>query len=442
MQAEKLVLDDVIIKSPGYQVKEAILKILYNKDIKTISAKVASQYLDIFAGDIGFHPDKVKPYLRDSSKSPIGTADFREKLVSKLEKGYDEIVLSEKKQIAKLVESVYNNCNSYDQQNDQKILEKLKRLCEDFDLQVELAKVYRALSYNLYKSKKTILKSCEYLQLAVVILNNHPAPETLITCLSELGLYYIFDRKYDLAEEVLSRAASLISEHNHGIPDEVKYFVTYRRGVLYSENNNFEPARRMFFNALGLDIPDIEKANLFMNIGVTFKRSKQFGEALIYYEMALVHTKDVYMQGVIYNNIADLYRMIGKLDDAESYVIKAFDCLKENNDLNKKLIYTLTLIEINYDKGNREQVLDLVNQVLFDDMEVHKKYILFAIDVILKLAMDHDDGELLHLLEKAIVKNLKKFTKDTAYSDMLKQRFADVYLYFNYGGEFHEKAIT
>jgi len=441
MESDKLSLKDIEIKSPGLQVKEAILRIKYNVDIKKVNIRVVSKYLSMFADEIGYYPQSMKQCLKDSASVKI-SEPFKEKLRKNLNIGYDDIVLSDRQQIEKYANTIYENYKIYGDGNDFEMLNKVRLLCSEHKLIILIAKICRVIAYNLYTSKKPIIQSCEYLHHAIsILIENCNDIECIIDCYSDLGLYYFLESKHELAEEVFLKAFELIYQVKYDIDKDILYYLYYRRGILYSELNKLDLAKQMFFEALKYSDSSVEKGKTLMNIGIAYKKEKQYKEAIKYYDEALKYVIDKYSQSIIYNNKAELYKKLDDLDKAEQYIRMALECIKDCEDDIKYLIYSLTSIEIDYKKGYREKAIDSIKRILYDDKYTHKKYVLLSIDTILDIAIKNNDTTILRYIEKALIIKLKKYNSDNTFSGDLKQRYADLYLYYNHGGDFFEKEV-
>ncbi|QUE86290.1 tetratricopeptide repeat protein [Exiguobacterium alkaliphilum] len=92
-------------------------------------------------------------------------------------------------------------------------------------------------------------------------------------------------------------------------------------------------------------------------IGLSYKRRKRYSDALSHYQKAIkvisaTDLKNYY--GMLYNNMGEIYSLLGDQDKALQYFIESFEY---KIDIRSKLYSVLSLIEVNSNQENEEGVL-------------------------------------------------------------------------------------
>lgn len=382
----KLKLKDIKIKSPGKQIKERILE--------------QFESIEEFAQLVDLYPNSLQRYLR-SRKIPNS---FKVKLVNVLNKGYDEIVLSENQQVRRLVESISENIEVYKGKNDIKILGRLKDLSIERNMVLETAKMNRNISLYYY-DKEDISFAIEYMRLAISGIENNYS--FLVSCISLLGLMYFFKHNYSKSKEVLEEAEEFLPKIND---NKILFYYYYRRGILYScmyekEPDKLEMAKEMFIKSLNFAKEKFELGNSIMNIGIVYKKQNAFEKAIRYYYKALKIFDDDFNRSVIYNNLADGYKVIGKYEEALYYIKKAFGCL-DDKSIVKSFIYYQTYVQIKMFKGESKEIIEKLKELLakVDDFFIYSQSIFRGIETIIDYGKVYENTIVLKELDDLIVK--------------------------------------
>lgn len=93
-------------------------------------------------------------------------------------------------------------------------------------------------------------------------------------------------------------------------------------------------------------------------IGLSFKRRKRYTDALAHYEKAtkVAGATDLKnYNGMLYNNMGDIYFLIGNQEKALEYFLESFEY---KVDVKSKLYSVMSLIEVNSEKKNVEGVME------------------------------------------------------------------------------------
>lgn len=383
---QKFNFDDIKIKSPREQIKESILE----------------QYdsLDEFAELVNLYPDSLRRYLR-STKLPNS---FRLKLVNQLNKGYDEIVLSEEQQLKKLVDIIYKNIEVYKDEDDINALKKLKDLCLERNIILETAKMNRNISIYYYK-KNHLNSAVEYMRWAIGGIKNDNY--FLAESISLLGLIYFCKHNYSKSKEILEDAQQLflkIKDNN------ILFHYYYRRGILYScmyekQKEKLELSINMFIKALKYTRERSHLGFTIMNIGIVYSKQNIYEKAIRYYNKALEVFEDDFSKSVVYNNLADAHKVIGNYEKAAYYIKEAFRCLGTKNIV-KSFIYYQTYVQIKILKGESTAIIEKLKELLakVDDFFIYSQSIIRGINTIIDYGRIYENTKVLEELDALIMK--------------------------------------
>lgn len=93
-------------------------------------------------------------------------------------------------------------------------------------------------------------------------------------------------------------------------------------------------------------------------IGLAYKRRKRFSDALAYYQKAVkvisaTDLKNYY--GMLYNNMGEIYSLLGEHEKAQKYFIESFEY---KIDVRSKLYSVLSLVEVSAKQQDEERVLE------------------------------------------------------------------------------------
>ncbi|KDN58288.1 tetratricopeptide repeat protein [Exiguobacterium sp. AB2] len=176
------------------------------------------------------------------------------------------------------------------------------------------------------------------------------------TVMSSLKMFHKNERDGSL--KLLEELNEALSKSN--IPDWEMADIRYIMGGLYYKFTDFLQAIEHVRFALSyfqehFYVERIVECHLI--IGLSYKRRKRYTDALNYYEKAIkivsaTDLKNYY--GMLYNNMGDIYSLLGEKEKALKYFIESFDYKVE---INSKLFSVLSLIEVYSDHDDREGVI-------------------------------------------------------------------------------------
>jgi len=328
-----------------------------------------------------------------------------------------------------IVEYVSKNIKKYSGEKDIDILRLIKNRCNDKGLKGEMIKMYRATGmYYFYRNN--IMFAMDKLNLAINAAEETGRKDLVAACASDLGLVYFYEHKHQSAEREYKRAEGLIQ----GIPDLDKYMLYlhyHRYGILHSRLHRFELAEYSFKKALSYAEDKIDIGLTLMDIGINYKRQMNLNKAMEYYNKALdtFEESDYLNKSIVYNNLAELYKVAGSYDKAKEHINRAFDYL-DNKEASELFIYFTTYTEITALLGEPEKALDKFMEMLFkiEDYSVYKSLIIEGIDSLATIGAEN--GKMLEKLETVVVKLIKDTSAENReYKKELERCLRNIYLY-------------
>lgn len=186
--------------------------------------------------------------------------------------------------------------------------------------------------------------------------------------LNKIGNIYLYIPKLDKAEENYKRALVLNLKHNNHLGIT---FNSINIGVIYQKNKAYNEAIAQFKSVLEkteeYNIPKIEQAVLYGNIGSTLTSQKKYDEALESLFIALKLKEEVKNDGRTAhtcNDIAFTYVQMKQYNKAKEYALKAINYSKYENLFQHTKAYQL-LSDCEYQLGNYQssyQNLKLYNK--------------------------------------------------------------------------------
>lgn len=203
----------------------------------------------------------------------------------------------------------------------------------------------------------------------------------------------------------------LLEQLNEGlpqshIPDWEMADIRYIMGGLYYKFTDFLQAIENVRYALSyfqehFYVERIVESHLI--IGLSYKRRKRYTDALTFYEKAVkivsaTDLKNYY--GMLYNNMGDIYSLLGEKEKALEFFIESFEYKVE---VSSKLFSVLSLIEVYSDHGDRKGVLEWLQKgdELIGDRE-DLKIFMQHFDVYKNYYKDYNQEKLVESLKRAV----------------------------------------
>jgi len=342
---DKLSIDDIVLLTPGQQIKNIILK-EYNS-------------LDEFAEELGLYPVSLKQYLRSKK---VGSSTFKIKVTQALGMGYDEIVKTEGEQIASYVNFVSDNIIKYNTKEDFKVLEKLRNMCIEYELTKEFGMMFRNFG-RYYLGKNEVDKTIENMKIAINYLRNNNSKDYLIKYMSELASFYVTAGKQHEAEKLILQTEEIL-ELTNDIDNPVISAINYNLGCCYIRINKTKLGIKRFQRSLNYASNRRQKGMTTVALGLAYKFDKQYDLALKHYNEALtVLDEDDSFIYTLYNNYASLYFEMKEYQKACYYIEKIFKELKGNTLFIMNKFFN-NFAKIKMAMGQENEILDKLNELI------------------------------------------------------------------------------
>ncbi|WP_214844900.1 tetratricopeptide repeat protein [Exiguobacterium sp. s150] len=263
------------------------------------------------------------------------------------------------------------------------------------------------------------------------------------TVMSSLKMFHKNERDGSL--KLLEELNEALSKSN--IPDWEMADIRYIMGGLYYKFTDFLQAIEHVRFALSyfqehFYVERIVECHLI--IGLSYKRRKRYTDALNYYEKAIkivsaTDLKNYY--GMLYNNMGDIYSLLGEKEKALKYFIESFEYKVE---INSKLFSVLSLIEVYSDHDDREGVIvwlekggQLIEET--EGLEVFTRHF----DIYKHYYREYNQEKLIESLKKAVqyFESYDEYLYTNKYALWLARELRKNGKY-KLSTEYYEKAIT
>lgn len=336
------------------------MKKLEKKDIKILGegAQLKKAILEKYSSIEEFYnknniPVSLNSYKTYLSRSKIFSDTFKCSLTQALNRDYNSIVKTKKRQIKDLVSYISINIHHYKTEKDFLTLEKLFELCREMEMSLERVLMCRAKARNYYYRNNTH-KTIELYKYAIKEISKYERSENVLLH-SELADIYFRQSMVTKAQEQYKIAKYYIEQFN--IKNQDKHVYYYYKGIMYINMNKLELARQYFENAVKFSVNNVDKAVSLSNIGLTYKKEKMYQKALKYYNEGLycIDKDEKSIVSSIRNNIAEVYRVIGECDKAKKYLDYEVALSENNNIFSNYLLQISTYIQIQVQQDNYSQ---------------------------------------------------------------------------------------
>jgi tetratricopeptide (TPR) repeat protein len=406
-----LTIKDIEILNDGQQIRKTILKDYCSIDDFYQQNNIIKPSLKSF-----------KSYLSSNKVSDT----FQILMVNLLKQSWSDIVKTEEEQMQYLVYLITKDINLYTKNNDLEMLEKLKNICKPH--KVLYAIQYRNIGlyfYNTFRYSDAVV--C--MLLAIEILSsNCEEYDLIIEFYTDLLKVCFHERIYDKTKKLYAEINTIVTNNN--INPELLYKLWYVLGQLYRNNvedkENTVLATTMFYRALKLAETNIQKGNTYLQIGLIYKNNSDFKNTLKYYKLAqeFYEPNDVIRQGIVLNNLAEIYKLMGKKHEALFYIEEALHMINNEDITDRKLIFLTTKLEIvdNID-DYRVIIKDIERILLLGINKFGKKFVITSIDTLIEIAEKINENEINESLISVIEKIIYNFAQETNQSNYLHNNF-------------------
>lgn len=379
-------------------------------------------------GNIFLSIDTVNNYLR---RTKIDSDKFKYRLTIAFMQGYDELVKTPEQQMKMFTDDIYTHITDYYDEEDIYVIDKLKTVCEEYSLKFELAKTHLILGMY-YRQRSEFGKAYIHLQMAEDELQLRNANQLLVSLYNEQAIAYFYAKEYKNAERLYSKIEMRIADCSE-LDNRALFNYLYYIGILYNNNSKHELAHGFFTKALEYANAGLEHGSAVMNIGLSWKRRGEYQKAIEYYTQALAEFRDVEDRSkcVIYNNLAEIYRILKDYDSAIANIKRAFE-LNGNNKDGFYFIMNLTYVQIHNDMGNIDfrcsEIDNMLEMIKWSEQyRLQKKYITECLNYLFTVAYDNKNSWFMAELSKLIAFLIRKGYNDE-YTKELKTIYADIHL--------------
>jgi signal transduction histidine kinase len=202
---------------------------------------------------------------------------------------------------------------------------------------------------NSYHLRGDNLRTVQSYLKALTIAEKIKDTGAVSRCYSGIGLVYISQKNYELAEEYLFKALRIEEARNKSSFLSTLYI---NLGTVYGNQKEYNKEREYYQKALEIDTKDksvLGQAISYNNIGESYRDEKQYKQALSYFEKSQSLSERINDQeGIMYcfNNKAWTYLGLNQLDSARTAALQSFQMATAmGQDYFKQEIYR-TLAEI------------------------------------------------------------------------------------------------
>ena len=326
--------------------------------------------------------------------------------------------------VAKCVEDITVSIRGYKDEKYMMLFRRLKELCIERNLALHAAKMDRNIAMNhFYRNNSNT--AIGLIEKTILFLEKRRNTDFLFVCYSDLGLINYYIGEYMKAKGLLEKAAVLLPQVISQLNNDTLHCYYYRQGLLYHSMLETDSARQFLQEAEKYATNKSDKGLSVMNIGMTYRKDRDFSKAFEYFNKALdIFGEDCKREiSIVYNNMADVYNMLGQQDKALKYINMAFEFM-DKNDMTHYFTYLETYTEIKVIMGETEDVIDKFIDSLLNikGLFVYKERIIEGINNII-IACNEDMDMLKRLEEtvKSLIQNEEM--DDTEYKMELKKCF-------------------
>ncbi len=396
----KIALSDVIIKSPGVQIREKILE-------KYDSIKN-------FADAIDLYESSINQYL--SSKS-LGSSTFKIRTINALKTEFDDLFKTDEEQIRDLTSKVSWYIDEYNLEKDILIFEKLKKIVLERELMEDYAIVCRCYAHY-YMNIGLYDRAYAYIDVAVNTMRDKAFKDRFGLYLSDLISMKVTTLNKGVLKKLMDEVLAVIKEVK-GPLTKLKIYMNIADA--YFKLSEYKLSEDYYNKAFKYVDNDKSKSLLYVSLGNVEKAKSNYDSAFKYYTSAenLLVEDDSIMK-YIYDEFALYYYEKDMLDEAENYIDKVF--LSEGYDIsysNNTRLDTYFKIKL---KLNKEDDLLFIIERLINEIKLGYIY---GVSQLEKLDEILESSITSEYLNKKITKLIKNYYKTNdlkeKYSKALKQ---------------------
>lgn len=341
----KFQLNDIVIKSPGVQIREKIIE------------KYGS--IKNFAEEIQLYENSIAQYL---SSKKLGSSTFKIRTMNAFKVDFKELYKSDEEQIRYFTSMLSWHIEEYVFKDDIKILEKLKMISLERELYEDYAIVCRAYAH-FYMNQGKYDRARAYIDVAVNSVRDRDNVDRYGLYLGDqllMNYKYMtkgeFRKAVDEIYEVLPRVSGPLT----------KGHIHMKLGKVYFNLGFMDISREMFKNVLSYHKDARSRSFVYLWLGDVEKKEKNFNEAFSYYKEAekLLNSDDIVIY-YVYDEYALYYLNNNDLEKAERYIDRIFgdEKWKISATKNTKL---KTFIQIKIACGKESEIVNVIRRLLLE----------------------------------------------------------------------------
>lgn len=407
---QKLTKSDIVIKSPGLQIREKILD------------KYGT--LKTFADQIGLYESSIDQYLTTKN---LGSSTFKIRIIQEMGTDFNSLFLSDEEQIRKMALEISDNIELYNQKKDMDVLEKIKDICIRRELIEDYAIVCRCYAHFFFNQGKTD-RALAYIHLAVNYLRGRQPIDRFALFLSEMVVMEAVSASRSKLSKWISECLALSDQIKN--PLNMGHILV-NLGIMHKNVHEYGQARIFFFKALGIFITDPLIAYVHRHIGEIEKLEQNYDKAYEHYLIAdqMLLEKDT-ARAFLFNEFSLYHYHRGNLQEAELFIDKIFKQLKQRlSSSDNTFLVTFTLVKSALHQD--EQVLQEIKNVL-EEIKLDYIYALHHIKLIEDvIEIRKQDIMFLKKINALIIKYYESHELDTDHSDAIKMVLGRLMLEFN-----------
>lgn len=342
IRLRKYTVGDIQIKTNAEMITEAILEKYDSLD----------SFLVVFG--------KSKRYFLDNvNHKHLGSAQFKIKLLTVLDKGFESLLLSENEQLSKIAEDIEQAFGSYSEDDDMHTLKALTDLCLSKGLAINASRAYKLLG-NYHQKRKESDSAKQAYETAIALAKSKNAESLLFESYCELGFLLFRNAEFNNSIAVYTLAENMLYNNVH-FDNKLLYKYYYRVGLYHNHEmiGQFRSGCDFLEHAIKYTEDKIEIGKLYLNIGFSYKKQHSYERAQHYYDYAIriFGDENIRYKCQAYNNKADLYMSMGNLNKALEFINLAMADLEHCNTADQYVMLQ-TYVEIKYLRKEDTDLLD------------------------------------------------------------------------------------
>lgn len=300
----RLQLSDIVIKSPGVQLREQIMK-------KYGSIKAFAEVVDLYESSI----------IQYLSSKKLGSSTFKIRTMQAFEMDFNELFQSDEAQIDYLVAQLSLHIDRYIYKEDIQVLEKLKMLCLEYRLFEDYAVVCRSYAHFYLNSGKCS-RAKAYIDVATNTMRTREYIDRFGLYLSDQIVFEAVDMTKTAFKKAIEEFKQTIKKMNGPLTKGHMYF---NLGQAYFDLKIYQTSKSMYKKVFEYHKDSKGKSLIYIKLGDVEKALNNYEAAFAYYSKAESLLEDEEGLYYIYDEYASYYLKKDMLKEAEKYIDRVFN---------------------------------------------------------------------------------------------------------------------